>query len=85
MDTSDDELFSWNTISILNFIKDNFIQILMLLSVFVIIYVVDYISNINSAIFSIPYSIPGLPNLQNKQPNVIMNHPKGKRQYKKVK
>jgi len=67
MDTFEDEDSFWNIKSILNFIKENFIQILMLLAVFAIIYTVDYISNINSAIFSMPSAIPGLPSLQNKQ------------------
>lgn len=60
MDTFDDDLSIWNMNSILAYIKDNFIQILMLLSVFLIIYGVDYISNLNSMIFSMPSAIPGL-------------------------
>jgi hypothetical protein len=85
MDASDDELSIWNMNSIVTYMKDNFIQILMLLSVFVIIYVVDHISNINSAVFSMPSAIPGLPSLQNKQPNIIMKNIKGKRHYKRQK
>jgi hypothetical protein len=57
----------------------------MLISVFAIIYVVDCISNINSAVFSMPSAIPGLPSLQNKQPNIIMKNIKGKRHYKRQK
>jgi len=45
---------------IFTYIKDHFIQILMFLGVFIIIYAVDYISNINSAIFSMPSPILGL-------------------------
>jgi hypothetical protein len=80
MDTYEDEISIWNINSIVTYIKDHFIQILMLLSVFVIIYLVDYISNINSAIFSMPYAIPGLPNLQNKQIQPLI---KGKRRTKR--
>ena len=85
MDTFEYEDSFWNIKSILNYIKDNFIQILMLISVFAIIYVVDCISNINSAVFSMPSAIPGLPSLQNKQPNIIMKNIKGKRHYKRQK
>jgi uncharacterized membrane protein AbrB (regulator of aidB expression) len=82
MDASDDELSIWNMNSIFTYMKDHFIQILMLLSVFVIIYVVDHISNINTAIFSMPSAIPGMPSLQNKQIQPLI---KGKRHYKKAK
>ncbi len=85
MDASDDELSIWNMNSIFTYITDHFIQILMLLSVFIIIYVVDHISNINTAIFSMPSAIPGMPgmpSLQNKQLQPLI---KGKRHYKKVK
>jgi hypothetical protein len=42
----------------INYVIENYIQFLMLLSVFVIIYVIDHISNINSMIFSMPSPIP---------------------------
>lgn len=45
--------------------KDNFIKFLLLLSVPVIIYIVDHISNINAIIFSFPSPVIGLP-VQNK-------------------
>jgi hypothetical protein len=80
MDTYEDELSIWNMNSIITYIKDHLIQILMLTSVFIIIYVVDHISNINSAIFSMPSAIPGLPNVENKQKLLA----KGKRHSKKV-
>ena len=80
MDTYEDELSIWNMNSIITYIKDHLIQILMLISVFIIIYVVDHISNINSAIFSMPSAIPGLPNVENKQKLLA----KGKRHSKKV-
>ena len=45
-------------ISIMSYIKDNIIQIIMFFSVFVIIYLVDHISNINAILFSMPPPIP---------------------------
>ena len=80
METYEDELSIWNMNSIFTYIKDHIIQILMLISVFVIIYVVDHISNINSAIFSMPSAIPGITNSQNKQIQPVI---KGKRRTKR--
>jgi hypothetical protein len=60
--------------SILGFIKENFIQLLLLLLVAIIIYIVDYISNINAMIFSMPLPIIGVsqhlqnPKNQEKKP-----------------
>jgi hypothetical protein len=59
MDNSENQDFSWDINTIIDFIKNNYIQILMFLSVFVIIYVVDYISNINAVLFGIPSAVPG--------------------------
>jgi hypothetical protein len=52
------EISIWNLNSIINYLKDNLIQILLLILVFVIIYTVDYISNINAMISSIPQAVP---------------------------
>ena len=61
-DFSMDEDFSiWDILNT----KDNFIKFLLLLSVPVIIYIVDHISNINAIIFSFPSPVIGLP-VQNK-------------------
>ena len=49
----------WDVNSIINFIKDNYVQILLLISVFVIIYIVDHISNINAILYGLPSAIPG--------------------------
>ena len=46
--------------SILGFIKENCLQIFLLILVFIIIYVVDYISNINTMIFSMPSPVIGV-------------------------
>ena len=52
------DLSDWDVKSIINFIKDNYIQILLFISVFIIIYIVDYISNINTMLYSLPSAIP---------------------------
>jgi len=70
-----ENLSEWDLISIINFIKDYFIQLLLLILVFVIIYIVDHISNINTIIFSTPSVIP------NSKSNII--HPKRRKTLKK--
>ena len=67
----------YNINSIINFIKENYIQILLFILVFIIIYVVDYISNINAMIFAMPSPIPGVSPTQPK-----LNLPKGKKNKK---
>jgi hypothetical protein len=52
--------------SIITYIKENIIQILLLVLVFIIIYVVDHISNINSILFGIPSAVIGV-SAQNTQ------------------
>jgi hypothetical protein len=47
--------------SIIDFMKNNVLQILLFILVFIIIYVVDYISHLNSLIFVMPSAIPGMP------------------------
>ena len=61
------ELSVWDVNSIINYIKDNYIQILLLISVFIIIYIVDHISNINAILYGLPSAIPGQVNLTKKQ------------------
>lgn len=56
-----DNFSFWNFNSVVNFYKDKFVPILLFLLVFVIIYVVDKISNINAMIFAMPSYIPGIP------------------------
>jgi hypothetical protein len=59
---------SFNFYDILLFIKNNFIQILLLLSVFFIIYIIDYITLINSNLYGLPSPIPTITN------NIISNN-----------
>ena len=77
-DEPDLSIYDFN--SIINYIKNNFIQILLLLLVFFIIYLVDQISNINTMIMAPISMIPGIP----RQPK---NHPikmlKGRKMSKK--
>lgn len=62
MDKYNNEEFTfWNA---LNYIKDNYVQFLLLLLVFTIIYIVDHISNINAMIITMPSPIIGVKNLQ---------------------
>ena len=68
MDNFNEYFSLWDINSITNFIKDNFIQIVMLLLVFVIIYVIDYINRVNALLYGLPTAIPGLPNQQNTLP-----------------
>ena len=48
-DESDLSIYDFN--SIINYIKNNYVQFLLLFLVFFIIYTVDYISNINTIIY----------------------------------
>jgi hypothetical protein len=51
----DNEFSIYNFNSIINYIKENFFQILLLFLVFFIIYLVDYITNINTMMSQINY------------------------------
>lgn len=61
--------------SIINYIKNNYIQFLMLILVFFIIFIVDHISNINAMIFSITSPVPSFP-VQQTHNNSITKHSK---------
>ena len=57
-DTENEE-FNINDInSVLTFIKGNLLQIFLFILVFIIIYIVDCISNFNAMIFAMPSPIP---------------------------
>jgi len=62
MEMIDDEpdlsIYDFN--SIINYIKNNFIQILLLFFVFLIIYTVDQISNINTILMAPITMMPGI-------------------------
>ena len=74
----DFSFFNYN--SIINFLQNNYIQIGMLILVFIIIYIVDHISNINAILYGIPSAVPGLQNQNN-----IKSKEKTMKQSKKTK
>jgi hypothetical protein len=50
----------WDINSIIEYIKNHYVKILLLILVIVIIYVVDHITNINAAIYGVQQVVPGL-------------------------
>ena len=78
---TDIDLFDLN--SVIQYILSNYTQFLLLLLVFIIIYVVDYISNVNNIIFSASQIIPGINNSINLIENTKTNKKTNKRTNKK--
>lgn len=70
-----EEYDDWSIISIMTYIKDNIIQIILFFSVFVIIYVVEHITQFNAILYSTPP--PTL--VQNKKVKTIKNPKKFKK------
>lgn len=68
---------SWNMEAIVHFIKNNIIQLLLLILVFVIIYVVDHITNLNAILYAMP-----LPTMITSQQANTAKPRKKSRQYK---
>lgn len=54
--TNSDEVSNWTPETVFQFIKENILQFLLLLLVFVIIYAVDHITNINTILYAAPLS-----------------------------
>lgn len=54
--TNSDEVSNWTPETVFQFLKENVLQLLLLLLAFVIIYVVDRISNINAILYAAPMS-----------------------------
>ena len=50
--TNYDDFSSWDIETAIQFVKENILQFLLLLLVFVIIYVVDHITNINTMLYA---------------------------------
>ena len=67
--------------SVLNYIITNYHKFLLLILVFLIIYFTDYISNINTMIYSPIPIIPNISNLQNLQ-NSNIKIKKSKKNFK---
>ena len=76
-DESDLSIYDFS--SIISYIKNNFIQILILIFVFYIIYVVDYISNINAILLAPITMMPAIPPQQLQK----IKMPKGRKMSKK--
>ena len=72
------ELSIYDFNSIINYIKNNFIQILLLIFVFLIIYTIDQISNINTMLMA-PISM--MPGITQQPPQIKI--PKGRKRSKK--
>lgn len=60
-DTDIKEKFKWDFKSIIKYILANFHKFLLLLSICIIIYAIDYVTHKNALIYGI-VSIPGIPN-----------------------
>jgi hypothetical protein len=67
---------SFSLYSVIKYISENFIGMLLLLLAIIIIYTVDYISHINSLTFAMPSPIPGMPATANAIPIPKMNKSK---------
>ena len=65
--------------SIIKYIQNHSIQILMLLTVFIIIFVIDHISNINAILFGIPSAIPNMPPQTNTNAKINKKGKKAKK------
>jgi hypothetical protein len=79
IDTYNDELSIWNIYSIINYVKDNFVQFILLISVFIIIYYVDYINNINMALMNLQLGVVNnIPQISNQ----MQQHSKLKKEFK---
>ena len=68
-----DEFNIWDIRSIIHYIINNYENFLLLLFLILIIYTVDYISNINAIIFSVPQILPGITNISSN--NIILSKP----------
>lgn len=75
-DEPDLSIYDFN--SIINYIKNNFIQILLLLFVFLIIYTIDQISNMNTVLMT---QISMIPTTTQQQQQI--NTSKGRKRSKK--
>ena len=69
--------------SVIQYVLSNYTQFLLLLFVFIIIYAVDYISNVNNILFSATQIIPGINNSINPGENKKTNKRTNKRTTKR--
>lgn len=73
-----DAIKSFDINYIINYIYNNYIQLILLICVFLIIYIVDRINQYNNQIFGLP-QIPGLPIPGQQTINLSEKIPKKKR------
>jgi len=74
-----EEFDIWDIKTVFNYIISKPIEFLLLLVVFVIIYFVDYISQINNAIYSVSQSIPILSEQIQRQSEPLLYQEKKKK------
>lgn len=71
MDNLEEHIMNDNEHFILiDYVRENYIGLLLLVFAFFIIYLVDYISRINALIFVMPPPIPGVSRIPNQLPIV---------------
>lgn len=68
-----DDNIVWNTKTIILYVINHFEKFLLLCLAIIIVYFVDYISNINAMIYASPQIIPGLNNHTNTKPIIKPN------------
>lgn len=83
MDNNDDFSFS-DVKSIINYVINNYYKFLLLIIVFLIIYFVDYLSNVNALLYN-GQTIQGLASLKTPTPpiNTNIKMPKHKKKGRK--
>jgi hypothetical protein len=65
--------------SIMNYVKDHSVQFFMLILVFIIIFIVDQISNINAILFGVPSAIHNTQQIDNTKKNKAIKKIKNKK------
>lgn len=73
-----DDVFESNIYTILNYIKNHYVQFILLIFVFIIIYTVEHITNVNAALYAVPISFSSSLTKVNN-----LTHPKKNKNSKK--
>ena len=60
-----DQYTFWNFTELYDFILHNYKQLFLIVSIFIIVFVIEKITHYNSFMFSSPSVIPGLSNISN--------------------
>lgn len=81
MDSTNSGAFSiWDIGNTFQFIKDNCLQMLLIILVFAIIYAVDHITNLNTILYAMPSLNTNLHEKQTNKPIKITGHNKKSKQ-----